>query len=113
MGFWLPRRIPWTAQPARELKSGSPIHYRSWRTRGAVGCSSTVGILSGSRSEIGGFARDEENRGFCPLEQFRRHLTKEKLVAGARAHPHHQQVVITNLELSEYRVPRRPDAAHH
>ena len=55
---------------------------------------------------------DEENRAFCPLEQLRRNLTKEKLVARPRAHAHHQEIVTTDLELTENGFLRRPDAAH-
>ena len=57
-------------------------------------------------------ACDEENRAFCSLEQLRRNLTKEKLVAGPRAYAHHQEIVTTDLELTENGFLRRPDASH-
>jgi hypothetical protein len=38
-------------------------------------------VLRGSGTVGGRLTRDEENRAFRPLEQFRRNLTEEKLVA--------------------------------
>ena len=55
---------------------------------------------------------DEENRALRPLEQFRRNLTEEKLVARPRAYAHHQEIVTTDLELTENGFLRRADAAH-
>jgi hypothetical protein len=49
--------------------------------------------LSGLWGRSRRFTRDEENRAFCSLEQFRRHLTEEKLVARPRAYTHHQETV--------------------
>ena len=59
-----------------------------------------------------GFVCDEENRAFRPLEQLRRNLTEEKLVAGPRAYAHHQEIVTADLELTENGFLRRSDAAH-
>ena len=56
-------------------------------------------------------ACNEENRAFCPLEQGRRNLAKEQLVAGPRAFPHHQKVMLADFELSQNGFLRRPDAA--
>jgi len=56
--------------------------------------------------------RDEKKRAFRPLEQLRRNLTKEKLVAGSRAYAHHQEIVTADLELTENGFLRRSDAAH-
>jgi len=60
----------------------------------------------------GRLACDEENRAFCPLEQLRRNLTEEKLVAGPRAYAHHQEIVTADLELPQNGVLRRTDTAH-
>ena len=58
------------------------------------------------------FARDEENRAFCPLEQLRRHLTEEKLLARPWAHAHYQKIVTADLELTKNGLLRRANAAH-
>ena len=67
-----------------------------------------LGTLGRSRR----FTRDEENRAFCSLEQFRRHLTEEKLVARPRTYTHHQKIVTTDVELAENGFLRRSNAAH-
>ena len=60
----------------------------------------------------GRLACDEENRAFCSLEQFRRNLTEEKLVAGPRAYAHHQEIVTADLKLTKNGFLRRSDASH-
>jgi hypothetical protein len=56
-----------------------------------------LGTLGRSRR----FTRDEENRAFCSLEQFRRQLTEEKLVARPRAYTQGQETVTADIELTE------------
>ena len=65
------------------------------------------------RHRGGRLTRDEENRAFRPLEQFRRNLTEEKLVARPRAYAHHQEIVTSDFELTENGFVRRTDAAQH
>src|ERR1700686_3602426 len=68
--------------------------------------------LAWLRRRGGRLTRDAENRAFRPLEQFRRNLTEEELVARPRAYAHHQEIVTTDLELAENGFLRRADAAH-
>ena len=64
------------------------------------------------RHRGGRLTRDEENRAFRPLEEFRRNLTEEKLVARPRAYAHHQEIMTRDFELAENGFLRRADAAH-
>ena len=57
-------------------------------------------------------ARDEQHGAFRPLEQFRRNLAKEELVAGSRTYAHHQKIMATLAEMMEDDVLWCADAAH-
>ena len=67
---------------------------------------------AGLRRRGGRLTRDEENRAFRPLEEFRRNLTEKKLLAGPRAYAHRQEIVTTHIELTENCFLQRADAAH-
>ena len=81
--------------------------------RGSRGLSSTI---SSEWRRVGywgrGLAGDEQHGAFRPLEQFRRNLAKEEVVAGSRTYTYHQKTVATLVELMENGVLRCAGAAH-
>jgi hypothetical protein len=75
-------------------------------------------MLSGSRRLVRfrlrgkRFTGDKQNRAFCALEQFRRHLAEEELVASPWAYTHHQKIVMADLELTKNGLLRLANTAH-
>jgi hypothetical protein len=81
-------------------KSHRPNSRSSTRAILRSPCSEQLDLL-GLWGRSRRFTHDEENRAFCSLEQFRRHLTEEKLAARPRADTHHQETVTADVELTE------------
>ena len=90
-----------------------PDYLRCARVARSRGLSSTISCECRRLGYRGRrLAGDEQHGAFRPLEQFRRNLAKEELVAGSRTYAHHQKIMATLVEMMEDGVLWCADAAH-